>query len=236
MKKSIIKLVLIFLCSLLLVLLDMILVDKLAKNKLGLIEVYVAKHDISSRKEITAEDVGKIYVPNIYVNDNAYTDIDDIVGKYTDIQGKIPKGSLFYKSMLYNKEELSDYPSLELLENQVAYSLACDILSLQGNSIVKDQRVDIYVTLTKNFDIPFVDKLVSDARVIAIKDNKGYDIDHPKSTGIPYIIILALNDNSIEYLAKAEKVGSIKLIASSNSYSDLEASLNENSMLLTYLN
>ena len=37
-------------------------------------------------------------------------------------------------------------------------------------------------------------------------------------------------------LAKAEKVGSIKLIASSNSYSDLEASLNENSMLLTYLN
>ena len=92
MKKSIIKLVLIFLCSLLLVLLDMILVDQLAKNKLGLIEVYVAKHDISSRKEITAEDVGKIYVPNIYVNDNAYTDIDDIVGKYTDIQGKIPKG------------------------------------------------------------------------------------------------------------------------------------------------
>ena len=78
--------------------------------------------------------------------------------------------------------------------------------------------------------------MVSDARVIAIKDNKGYDIDHPKSTGIPYIIILALNDNSIEYLAKAEKVGSIKLIASSNSYSDLEASLNENSMLLTYLN
>ena len=80
MKKSIIKLVLIFLCSLLLVLLDMILVDQLAKNKLGLIEVYVAKHDISSRKEITAEDVGKIYVPNIYVNDNAYTDIDDMVG------------------------------------------------------------------------------------------------------------------------------------------------------------
>lgn len=236
MKKSIIKILLIFLCSMLLVLLDIVLVNEFAKNKLHLVEVYVAKHDIKPREEISLDDIGKIYVPQIYVSDNAYIDINDIIGKYTDIQGKIPKGSLFYKSMLFNVEDLPDYPSLELLDNQVAYSLACDILSLQGNSIVKGQRVDIYVTLTKNFEVPFVDKLVSNVRVIAIKDNKGYDLDHPKSTGIPYIIIMALNNESIEYLAKAEKVGTIKLIASNNSYSNMEASLNENSMLLSYLN
>ena len=64
MKKSIIKLVLIFLCSLLLVLLDMILVDQLAKNKLGLIEVYVAKNLVPSKQHLD---------PNEFVNVELHT-------------------------------------------------------------------------------------------------------------------------------------------------------------------
>ncbi len=234
-KVMMIKWVMILLVASILALADIILVNIITNQKLDMVETYVASHDILPRSCIEEEDIQVVKIPNIYLQDNAFDKKTDIIGKYTDIQGMIPKGSLFYKSMLKQQEELSDYPSTKLLEGQMAYSLAASIIDLAGNTIVEDQRVDVYVTLNGNNNIPVVDKLISNARVLSIHDSKGYNITHPKSTKIPSVIILAIDEKSVEFLAKAEKIGTVKLLASSESYSQQEAMLNGSSSVLPYL-
>lgn len=234
-KVKIIKWVLILLVASMLALADIMLVSVVSDLKLDMVETYVASHDILPRTCLDEDDLQMIKVPSIYLKDNAFAKKSDIIGKYTEIQGMIPKGSLFYKTMLKQQEELSDYPSTKLLEGQMAYSLAASIIELAGNTIVEDQRVDVYVTLNGKSNVPVVDKLISNARVLSIHDSKGYNINHPKSSKIPSVIILAIDKKSVEFLAKAEKVGTVKLLASSESYSQQEAMFNENSAVLPYL-
>ena len=235
LKLVIIKWLTLFLIGGILAIADIALINLMSDIKLNIVETYVASHDIMPRTCINEEDLQTIKVPNVYLDDKAFIDKEDIIGKYTEIQGMIPKGSLFYKSMLANQEDLADYPATKLLEGQIAYSLTVNIIELSGNTIVEDQRVDVYVTLLGKDNIPIVDKLISNARVLSIHDSKGYNVTHPKSTKIPNVIVLAIDENSVEYLAKAEKIGTIKLLASSESYNQEEAQLNENSTVIEYL-
>lgn len=235
LKKVVIKISILISCALLFVVLYFLLVNLCVDYRLNLVEVYVAARDINPRTKVRVEDIASLKVPAIYVEDKAFKTKEEIVDKYTDIQGKIPKGSLFYTSMLYTEDELPDYPSTQLLDGQVAYSIAADMANVQLNSIVSGQRIDIYVTLTKGLEIPIVDCLISNARVISIRDNKGYDINHPKSNKTPYMMIVALSEKSIEYMSKAEQLGEIKIYASSKTYESNEAYINENSILFDYL-
>ena len=235
LKVIIIKWLTILLIGGILAIADIGLINLMSDIKLNIVETYVASHDIMPRTCISEEDLELIKVPNAYIDEKAFIKKEEIVGKYTEIQGMIPKGSLFYKSMLASQEELSDYPATKLLERQIAYSLAVNIIELSGNTIVENQRVDIYVTLLGKDNMPIVDKLVSNARVLSIHDSKGYNVTHPKSTKIPNVIVLAVDENSVEYLAKAEKIGTIKLLASSESYDQEEAQLNDTSILIDYL-
>ena len=63
---------------------------------------YIAKHDIPPRTQIQTEDLTTIQVPEKYMQAYTWNEKSDIVGKYTTVQGMIPKGSMFYKDMLYN--------------------------------------------------------------------------------------------------------------------------------------
>ncbi|NLC97157.1 MAG: hypothetical protein GX675_06275 [Erysipelotrichaceae bacterium] len=208
-----------------------------SEYKLHLVRVYVASHNISGRHLIVEEDIDEIVIPYVYINDKAYLNKDDIIGKYTDIQGKIPVGSLFYKTMLFDKSELNDNPILELKVGQTLFTFQTDVLALSGNSIVRGHRVDIYGSLNIKQDNYIQDLLVSDVRVISIKDNKGYDIDHPNSNKIPFIISLAIDNSSLKYLSLLSKIGNIEIYPSLQAYSTTnEAKLNEKSILLKYLN
>ena len=66
---------------------------------------------------------------------------------------------------------------------------------------------------------------------------KGLDLDDPESSGTPYLTILAVMRRDLPYLSAAETAGSVRLIASVQTYaSDVkEARLVEDSELLNYL-
>ena len=71
---------------------------------------FIAKKDILPRTRIQETDIEEIKVHTSFINKNTIQNKYDIIGKYTDIQGKIPAGSFFYKTMLFDAEELPDYP------------------------------------------------------------------------------------------------------------------------------
>ncbi|MCI6272776.1 MAG: SAF domain-containing protein [Erysipelotrichaceae bacterium] len=206
-------------------------------KKIELQEIYVASHNISSRHLLKEEDINVIKIPKIFVNEDVYTFKDEILGKYTDIQGKIPKGSPFYKNMLFDKASLVDSPHLQLKTNQTSFTIAADILSLSGNTLISGQRVNLHGSLLTNQNVLIEDLLVENSRIISINDNKGYNLEHPSSNKIPYSITFAIDNSSLEYLTVISKIGKIDIYANSNSYdSSNESKLYKNSKIVEYIN
>lgn len=214
-----------------------ILLFKIVMNKsIDLVEVPYAKVDIMPRTKISKDMIAYHKIPRAYVDKKAYQESKKIVGKYTDISGKIPKGSLFYKSMLYSKDEMPDYPQLLLKDGQTALSLQVDLSKMSGNTLIRHQKVDMYVTLSRKKENPLVDKLLSNVRILSVKDRKGNEISDEESSKVPYVAVLAVKDEYVPYVKLALKTGSIDLYASSDTGSKKEESvLNENSLVLPYL-
>lgn len=205
------------------------------EKSIDLVEVYVASSNIAPRIQITEEMIETISIPSAYLNFNTILNKEEIIGKWTEIQGMIPQGSLFYKTMLYDEEELPDMPSLLLKEDQVVYSMTTDLVSCAGNSLIPNQKVDIYCTIELQRNKPIVDLLIKNVRILSLKDRNGIDMDNEKSQSVPYVITVALDKDQISILSSAAKVGTISFYASASYQDHAESVLNENSIILEYL-
>lgn len=223
--------------SLIIVLIVNFLVFKIAvKKEVNLTRVPVAKETIYPRTKISKEDLMYVEVPKVSINDFVVVDEENIINKYSDIQTTIPKQSLFYKEVLFEEKDLPDYPSILLNENQVVYNLNSDLVKMSGNSIVVGQKVDVYTTLNKRNETPIVDLLVSSVRIVGVKDKKGYDVTHPDSSKIPYIVLLALDKDIMPIVRTADELATLELYAHSNVEADEESQLNEHARILEYVN
>ncbi len=184
--------------------------------ELHLVTTYVASHDLPPRTLVTEEDLLEIEVPQAYLQGYTYNRKEDIIGKYTDLQGRIPAGSCFYFGMLKKAEDLPDYPTTLLLEGQSAYSLETD-LARCGGTLQPAQRADVFVTLQTEQET-LTGCLFRHARILAVKDHNGLDLQAEDSSGIPYLVILAIPSQEVAVLARAEAQGEVRLIASSETY------------------
>lgn len=220
MKKDIIlKAFLILMLSAVLVMLFYAAVDLRAAQKLDLRTTCIAARDIPPRTRLKESDILEIEIPQNYLQDHTVNEKEAIIGKYTDIQGMIPAGSAFFSEMLKDEEDLPDNPTAQLKDGQSAYTLETDLARL-GGTVIPGQRTDVYVTLTRRDGTTVSGALIENARVIAVKDHKGLDLDDPSSTGTPYLAILAVNREDLPYLSAAETAGEIRLFSGDNSYDD----------------
>ena len=237
MKKAIIiKSGLILIISTVFLLLFSAAVNLRAEQMLNLQKTCIAARDIPPRTKIREEDLLEEAIPGAYLLDNTVNKKEEIIGKYTDIQGKIPAGSVFFRDMLKAEEDLPDNPTAQLREGQSAYTLETDLARL-GGTVLPGQKVDIYASMTDRDGSPVSGCLIENVRVIAVKDHKGLDLEDPQSSGTPYLTILAVMQKDLPYLSAAETAGSIRLIASGRTYdSDAgEAQLKSGTVLLNYL-
>ena len=235
MKRKTIKITAAIICGLALGALTILAAVVYSRMTMDLVQAYVASHDIPPRTRVTASDLTVIRIPSAYLAPGTYRQKEEILGKYTEIQGMIPAGSAFYLGMLYEEKDLPDYPAAQLKQGQAAYTAEIDYAKL-GGPIIAGQRVDIYVSVEKRDELPVTDILFEGVRVLSVKDFKGLEIDDPNSTGTPYFVILAINKEDVNTLSVAEKVGDIRMIASSNTYNtEEEAVLCADSPIICYL-
>lgn len=210
-------------------------VDLRSLQKLNLRTTWIASRDIPPRTRISEEDLLEVKIPGEYLLAYTVSDKKEILGKYTDIQGKIPAGSAFYKDMLIKEEDMPDYPSAQLREGQSAYTMETDLAKL-GGIVVPGQRADIYASFTANDGTAISGCIIENARIIAVKDHKGIDLDNPDSSGTPYLVILAVDQKDLPILSAAETVGNVRLFSSSRTYdSNAEAQLMEDTEVLSYI-
>lgn len=204
-----------------------------ADYRIAMVTTIVASRDIPPRTEIQEDDLVEISIPENYLQ-NACLSKEEVIGKYTDIQGMIPAGSPIYTSMVHEPSALPDHPELQLKEGQAVYTLETDLSG--AGSISSGQRVDVHLSLELDDESPLTGNILHHARVIDIKDHQGISMDDPESSGVPYLILLAIKREDVELLNMAELIGEIRLFASSNAYdTDLEAERVTDSPVYAYV-
>ena len=204
----------------------------LAKT-INLKTTYIAKHNISPRTQIKTEDLTMIQIPEKYMQAYTWNEKADIIGKYTSIQGMIPKGSMFYKDMLYNEKEVRDLAITKLQEGMTIFTLETNVSSL--GSIEEGMYADIHVSISQKKEIPITGILIRHAEVISIKDHKGLSLKDEQSTKVPYFIELGINQTDIDYLSLASSLGEIRLFPSADSYKPDKSTLEQDSKVTEYL-
>lgn len=212
---------------------NVLLFHILLNHKLDLVEIVVAKQQIDVRTKIEKEMLETVQIPRVLINEECVLTMEEAIGKYTEIEGIIPKGSLLYRSMLFDESELPDYPALKLQKGQSVFSLSVDLIKSSGNTLTNNQLVDLYVTLTPKKETPITDVLLYGVRIINVVDRKGVDMKNSQ-LNIPSVINLAINSEYVPLLKKASEMGSIDLYAIAYPHEE-ECQINEESALLPLL-
>lgn len=141
------------------------------------IAVPYAKISIPARTLITDEMIGTIKVSSSYLSEAeaVVRTSEEVVNKYVSYKSAIPKGSLFYKDMLKEADEMPDSAFANIEDGYTIFSLAVDIESTYANQIKAGQYIDIYMSADDG-DVLLLGKLIESIRVLAVKDKKGNNI------------------------------------------------------------
>lgn len=141
------------------------------------VNVPVATETIQPRTEITDDMVEIVDMPNVSVSENVLRYKADVVGKYSNVNTVIPKGSMFYTDTVIAKSKLPDSVFVKVKKGEVVYNFPVDMESTYGNSIYPGNKIDIYMKTGDGTDEKvMLGKLVENVEVLAVKDSAGKNV------------------------------------------------------------
>lgn len=180
------------------------------------ITVPYAKDNILAGTQITNKDVGTVEVPPSMLEGNVLTTVSSVIDRYANADTMIPKGSLFYDRAVVDKEDLPANIILDYPKGYVLYNMEVDTETTYGNSVYPGNFIDIYLKVetadatgsqVKNTTQGKVmlGKLLSNVKVIAVRDSQGYGVFENGNEGhAPAMIIFAVPEDYYILLKKAE--------------------------------
>lgn len=145
------------------------------------VNVPIAKKDIPPQTEVKAEDITWISVPSIAKQNNVLLTNGEIVGKYTGVNATIPEGSMFYKNVLVNRDQLpgSWLSKIKTDANGIPdepYYFSVNIVTTYGNAIQPDSYIDVYMKAEDENRLVMFGRLMENIQVLAVKDGNGEDV------------------------------------------------------------
>lgn len=138
--------------------------------------VPVAAVTIQPRTLITSSMITTVDVASIAVAKNVYTNANAIIGRYSNVNTIIPQGSMFYQQAVISQNELPDSAFFNIGEDEIPYLYSVNLETTFGNSIYPGSKIDIYMRALDEDGKLMVGKLLSDVKVVAVKDSAGKDV------------------------------------------------------------
>ena len=145
-------------------------------QKTALVTVYYARETIQPKTQITENMVGRMQVPESFIQGDYYKKYTDIVGKYSNYNTMIAAGSLFYNDLLVEEASLPDAVFYDVNEGERVVSFPVNTVSTYGNSIMPGNKVDIYVKLYQDNGKLVYGEFFENIEVLAVKDNNGKNV------------------------------------------------------------
>lgn len=144
-------------------------------QKTALVTVYYANQTIQPKTLVTEDMVSRTQVPESFIKGEYYRNYKDIVGKYSNYNTMISKGSLFYSDLLVEESNLPDAILYDINEGERIVSFPVNTVSTYGNSIMPSDMVDIYVKMINNGKVIY-GEMFENISVLAIKDSSGKNV------------------------------------------------------------
>lgn len=174
------------------------------KRTTNLVSMPVAVRDIGAKTKITKELVTLVSVPSKLLNGDFYTKPADIVGKYSNYNVIIPKGSLFYKVMLIDANKMPSTVFKDVPNGYTIINQPVNMNTTYVNSVEPDSYVNLYYKGLNDDDEVMFGKFVSNIKVLAVKDSNGYDVfETSEEKRTPAYIIYAVPESIHQLIRKA---------------------------------
>lgn len=174
----------------------------------------VAATTIQPRTKITDDMLEYIDVaPIVLQKGEVITNKNAIVGKYSNYNTVIPKGSMFYNATVINEEELPDSAFIEVEDGQVPYNFPVTMDTTYGNSIFPGNYVDIYMKAVRKDGKLMVGKLLENVKVLAVKDSAGRHVfENSQEARTPSFLIFGVEPEINILLRKASYMSSYSTV------------------------
>lgn len=177
------------------------------KKQTNPLSIPVAAKKINANTQITSEDVTYIQVANSMVGQGVIRSSAGIVGKYTNINVTIPKGSMFYTDWVVNQEDVPGnwIEQLDYETGELGYYMSVNMENTLGNNVLPNTYIDIYMKATDENGTPMFGKLLKNIKVLVVHDGSGNDVfKDATSIGSPSKIGFAVSPDLYILLKKAE--------------------------------
>ena len=169
------------------------------------VKVPVAVATIQPRTEITDDMVEMVDMPAISIHPNVIRNKAQVVGKYSNINSVIPKGSMFYTDTVVDRDKLPDSVFIKVKKGEVVYNFPVNMESTYGNSIFPGNKIDIYMkTGNGTNEKVMIGKLVENVEVLAVKDASGRNVfENTSQDRSPAMLIFGVPEEINLLLRKA---------------------------------
>ena len=148
--------------------------------------------------------VGIMNVPKSFLVGNYYTQKQNIVGKYSNYNTIIAKGSLFYTDLVTSKEDLPDSAFQDVPEGYTVINYPVDIASTYANSMAPGSYINIYYKSLNDKGEVMFGKFISNVKVLDVKDSSGQHVfENSEDTRTPAYMLFALPEETHLLLRKA---------------------------------
>ena len=125
-------------------------------SQVELVQVPYAKETIQPRTYITEDMIGYMNVPKSFLVGNYYTNGRNIVGKYSNYNTIIAKGSIFYNDLVISKEDLPDSAFQNVPEGYTLINYPVTISSTYANSMSPGSYINIYYLSRDDIFMPYI--------------------------------------------------------------------------------
>lgn len=145
-------------------------------SRVELVEVPYALETIQPRTYIKKDMIGVMNVPRSFLVGDYYTNIDNIVGKYSNYNTVIAKGSLFYVDLVIDEALLPDSAFQDVPEGYTLINYPVSLESTYANSMYPGSYINMYYKSLNDDDEIMFGKFISNIEVLDVKDASGQHV------------------------------------------------------------
>lgn len=173
-------------------------------SKVELVQIPYAKETIQPRTYITEDMIGTMSVPKSFLVGRYYSNVNNIVGKYSNYNTIIAEGSLFYADLVVDADELPDSAFQNVPEGYTVIIYPVDIYTTYANSMAPGSLINIYYkSLNDNEEVMF-GKFVSNIEILDVKDSSGRHVfENSEEDRTPAYLLFAVPEETHLLLRKA---------------------------------
>jgi len=179
----------------------------------NLVSMPVASDTIQPRTLITKELVQVVKVPGSLLKGEFYTAPKDIIGKYSNYNSIIAQGSLFYKALLINAEDMPSAMYKDVPDGHTVVNHPVDMYTTYANSMEPDTYIDIYFKAIAEDDDDddstpppvMFGKFVENVKILGVKDSSGQNVfETSEEVREPAYIFYSVPTEIFELIRKAQ--------------------------------